>query len=248
MRTLLSATIGRMLLVSALSAIACAAQATVITFEDTEFNLASYSAPLIFSTGAVASNISQTLNGNPGSALETSLRASGPFQFSSGVVRNSFAYDPAAYGAVSTISVSIDRIASRTINGIADIVATYTLRPLILQGGKYFQAVSPPISGTDSNNENVWVTLSLVGLGADDFGLYDFATGGLDTSINPDFGESMTFGFISATFGTGGMVSTFATTGSDNWRVTLQTVPEPSTVALVALCLAGLTASLRRKR
>ncbi len=227
---------------------AVAAQAAVITFSDTEFNLANYSTPSIFSSGAVSSNIVQTSSGNPGNALETSLRATGPFQFTAGVVRNGFTYNPAQFGAVSTIDVSLDRIALRTINGVPDIVSTYTLRPLILQGGNFFQAVSPPIIGTNANNENVWATLSLANLTAIDFGLYDFATGILDTAIHPNFNDTMTLGFITAIFGDGASVTTAALTRNDNWQVTLTTVPEPSTVVLLTLGLAGLALARRRKQ
>lgn len=229
--------------VAMLAAVACAPANAGVVFSDSQFDLPNYTATA-YSSGAVATTITQTANGNPGSALQTSWTATGAFDLANGVLRSSFFYNPAISGAIASIDASIDRIGSRTINGAPVPFSTYSWRPLIFQNGNFYQAVSLPVNAI-SGGVNVWVTLQLNSLTAADFGLYDFSTGVLNSAINPDFNAGMTFGFISA-FSSGASGVTVAETRNDNWIVRVNTVSEPSSLItglclVVALCFGGRT-------
>ena len=109
-----------------------------------------------------------------------------------GFIQPSFTYDPTTLGPID----HIDSSASRYVNFLAPnfVVTANTWRPLILQGGSYYEAViaiTPPQQGVYQLGQGL-------NLHASDFGLFDFATGVLSPGINPNFsGGLMQFGFAS---------------------------------------------------
>lgn len=88
------------------------------------------------------------------------------------------------------------------------------------------------------------------GLDAQDFGLFDFATGVHDMGLNPDFaGSSMLFGFaVRALFtGVGATEQIVLDAYADNFLLQVnQTVPEPHAATLMLLALAALAGTRRR--
>lgn len=237
----------RRLLVAAGLAAAGMAQAAVV-FSDTSMNTALFSATPAYASAGVTLTTATV-----GGQLQT---RSGPmsgetgYAFMAGYLYGGFDWDPGSAGAITSIDFSIARAAAITVNGLDQPGITLTGRALIEQGGQYFMAVTPPVVPAAPP---ALTTIDALGLTQASFGLVDWTTGAIDTTVHPDFGGSlMHFGFAARLFISGNAATDLVSMSalSDDFSLTLATtaVPEPGTLALVALALLGAAAAGRRTR
>jgi len=234
------------LAVSAIAFAPVSSSASSITFTDSTFNSANYTESPTFTSNATLSSdfcASCGQGGVPG--LQVMLVSTGtaddPGLGSIAFINTTFSYDPAA-GAVLSIAASVNKILT---DSIINPGAGNTFRPTIEQGGNYYLAAipGPPIPpGSDTTG---WNTLSMSGLQASDFEEYDFATGSF-VDANPNFSSgAMLFG-LSQTFTNPGNFNATAIYDPLQITLTIASVPEPSTWAMLAIGFAGLSVFARR--
>lgn len=231
-----------------LAAAAAAAQADVV-FADGSMSTALFSATPAYTSPGVTLTTTTV-----GGQLQTStgpMTGQTSYAFMAGYLYGGFAYDPGSAGAITSIDFSIARGAAVTNNGLEPTGLTLTGRALIEQGGQYFMSVSP---GVVPAALPALTPIVSSGLTEASFGLVDWATGTIDTTLNPDFdGTPMHFGFAARLFITDIAASDLVTMAalSDAFSLTLTTapapVPEPGTLALAALALLGAAAAGRRR-
>ena len=155
-------------------------------------------------------------------------------------LRDGAIYDPSTQGAIDGIDFSWDVFVEHVAGG--GIV--------LRQGGVFYYSLKQQLS---SPFPMFWETVVGTGVGATGFlaceGLYGPICTGTGTG-NPDFSNSggpIEFGFFQAVSILGGSSTTSVTFTSriDNWSVTVNSVPEPGSTALV---LAGVLVSIRMGR
>ena len=141
-----------------------------------------------------------------------------------------------------SISASVDKILTDSIiNGGAG----NTFRPTIEQNGNYYLAAIAGPSIPDGSDTTGWNTLAASGLQASDFEEYDFTTGAF-VDANPNFSSgAMLFG-LSQTFTNPGNFNATAIYDPLQITLTIASVPEPSTWAMLAIGFAGLSVLARR--
>lgn len=141
-----------------------------------------------------------------------------------------FIYAPAVHGPVTSLDYSFDYKAFS-----APYVGAVGVNLVILQDGNYY--TRPSYAAVPGNP---WTHAAHTSLIASDFTLFG-GTG------NPDFsasGAPLTFGYFTGNGGSGIAAHLVATAGIDNFAVALNTVPEPSALAIAA----GLVPALVRRR
>jgi hypothetical protein len=219
-----------------------------VTYTDSTFATASY--PTVFTyidnitgTVSVTSGPAQcTSCGDPGNALEAIFNWGGAPEVNAtlvlGVINSAFTYDPSTQGALWNISTSIDASEANTMGYPPD--PYYFL--LIEQDSNYYYG----LVNFDSNQSGFQL-LSATGLVALNFAQFNPSTGVTTSSSNPNFnGDTMEFGLYmieGALFAP----ANSATLTYDNLTLQLNSVPEPSSLFLMAAALAGLTLLRRRK-
>jgi hypothetical protein len=234
------------LVIALCGAFIAAPAALAVQFADDTFNLSDYATPLLYVNSAgPATVVPQQIatGGNPGTALQTLYTfppLSAPLETFIGFIRPSFSYDPAISGPIKRIAVAADKFTTVNIS----TTPTTSIRPMILQNGQYFMSII-----TVSASQNTYLTLSNQNLGRADFTLFDFTTGTFDAAQHPDFtSSSMQFGFTSRFAIIGANIfDIHADLRFDNLIVEVVPVPEPATIALVAISGCGWI-SLRRRR
>jgi len=212
--------------------------AFAVQFADDTFDLTNYAPPLLYVNPAGPATVVPqqiTTGGNPGPALQILCDfplMSSPLETFIGFIRPSFSYDPALSGPIERLAISADKYT--TVNVPA--VPNTSLRPLILQNGKYYMSVISVFA-----LENTYQTISNPDLGPADFNLFDFATGTIDAAQHPNFtAGNMQFGFTSrsgANFSTG--VDIHADLRFDNLLIEVVPIPEPATISLIVLSTCG---------
>ncbi len=222
-----------------------------VTFTDSTFALANYNTVLAYSADSSNSYaISQCPScGNPGLALEIIMNepdgggATSPSLYI-GVINTTFAYDPATNGAITSISASIDK--NITDNAVGTLGNFF--RPIIEQDGNIYVyevgIAGPSLSAPGTTGYN---TLAGTDLTAAEFVEINTTTGAYGTA-NPNFdGDLMKFGFAQL-LGPTTVTGTVVTYYFDNLSIGLTTtVPEPATLSLLGLGLAGV-GFMRRRR
>lgn len=240
----------------ALSAMLMAAPAFASTsFSDTTFNssdyiLTSYAGP------SVTTSLAQSASGNPATALE------GTYTASSGngagvlftALNQNFVYDPTVRGTITSISASLDRFFSPTLDGIPIAVGSYSLRILAEQNGQIYQTVFT--FGPFNQLGGDWYTLATSNIQASDFKLFDPANFGAPGSLTGlDYaGSAITFGFAMRAAGavdSNGVPVDLPSAGTlraDNFSVAIASVPEPSAWLMMVFGLGLVGAAIRRPK
>ena len=219
--------------------------AQAVTFQDTTFNFGDYAASgftqnynngasTVFATG-------QTPNGNPGTAFESAISVSpGVLDVLVTAVNSTFVYNPSMSGAITSLDTSLDRYTA-----VASGSLTY--RILIAQDAKLYEYVAT----YPGQAAGVWASLTGNGLTANDFGLFSPTNlSGADLSMHPDFsasGSAINFGFAMRR-GPATVTDVYNDVlRADNFRVTVNAVPEPATWAMMIVGF-GMVGGLARRR
>jgi PEP-CTERM motif len=177
-------------------------------------------------TFSAAQNLS---GGNTGPYRETQLSYSSS---GNGISQGDFivqlmagaTYNPHTSGAITSLSFSLDSLIASSSGGTPPLIVGL----VILQNGSYWS------DNSLVNTAGSWVTTSEPTLVANDFQLI------VSTStIRPDFSTSgtlMSFGYITGSSYTSDVPAVLSLdTGADNFSVTVNGVPEPSSLVLLAL-------------
>jgi hypothetical protein len=196
-----------------------AASASAVTFIDSAFNLADYTESPLYASGMNVLYI-QNLTYGPCCALEI-VGASYNTVSSSALafINTNFSYDPAASGAITSLSASVDKdlVASALLTGFGN-----TFHPTIEQGGNFYVASipGPSLFGISTGYKE----LAASGLTAADFQEYDFSTHEF-VAGNPDFsGGLMEFG-LTQLFTINDAPGLSARALYNNLEITLNTTP-----------------------
>lgn len=221
--------------IAALLLLASGAQGNV-SYTDSTFAEGDWTVTVILYGAGGAADVSQnTSGGNPG-AYRSYVHTVTPTVASSAAVyvfsmRTGAVYDPAEDGAIASIAYSEDT-KTNSLGWGNQIGGAMALRQdaILYYGGYRIDAGS------------AWTTHSASSLTANDFI-------SLSGTSHPDFsseGSPIIFGFFRASSQPSGHNwITEVAGGTDNWQVTVTSVPEPTTMSLL---IVGLGALAWRKR
>ncbi|MBV9008819.1 MAG: hypothetical protein JO354_06595 [Verrucomicrobia bacterium] len=230
-----------------------AAHANTIVFSDDTFNLSQYSeTPIARSAPGGSVSYSQCPTcGNPGSALQVNSTAPGGGDaIGMGFINNSFSYDPATRGSITSINFAIDKNYMTQWPVSLSHHFSNAVLALIEQNGSYFIA---PVQGPHFNGGTTgYKTLSVSGLLATSFSEIDFATNKV-LPVHPNFsGADMLFGFASYDHGNKSFPNDLSFVSDfDNLNLTISaqakaTPDSANTAALLGLAVGVLSLVRRR--
>jgi hypothetical protein len=217
-----------------LTLLAADAQAAGVTYQDSTFNNANWTATKALDTtagnAATFSAGQVTTGGDPGAFREVTHNLD-PGRIVVAHLLAGTTYNPSTQGAISAVSFSDDLIGLNEGG-----VTGYTL--LLFQNGSYYGTGAGGVAGDDAIGQGTWQHFSHVGLTALNFANYSpLGTGGLF----PDFsstGAPIQIGYMSTNTESGGFGTT--TTGIDNFAVSITSVPEPCSAVLVIVACGTL--------
>lgn len=205
-----------------------------ITFSDSTFNNADWNVHAV-ATGAAATSVgTQTGGGNPGTGREVTNTLSQPallYAMHAYGTTAATTYQPAIDGAIGTVDYTIDAQWLAGIGGQGHGIALGALQGMNLYYGIY------SITGSSGT----WGTYANAGMTAADFVPFNGGPA-IDFSAS---GAPIRFGFVVGNSAPDQPY--FNTVIYDNFSVTIHTIPSPAAGTLLALSLAGLTTSRRRK-
>ncbi len=210
------------------------------TFTDTAFNLGDYTESLAYASDASLTFGQCATCGNTGTALSiTAIAPSGVGDTAIAFINAGFSYNPST-GAIASISASVDKNFSTSFT-VSDFGSAF--HPTIEQDGVYYVAsiAGPTLDGTTTG----YATIAQTGLTAADFQQFDFATGSFVPGAPNFSGDPMFFG-LTQIFGFQGDADFGAEADYDNFTLTINSVPEASTWALLALGLGAAGLAGRR--
>lgn len=241
---------------AAMAILLAAAPASAVTiFSDTTFNSSDYTLTS-YAGASVTTTLGQGSAGNPGTSLEGSYAAAGGN--AAGVLftalNQNFVYDPTVSGAITSLSASLDRFFSPTVDGLPIAVGSYSLRILAEQNGQIYQSIFT--FGPTNQLGGDWYTLATSNIQASDFKLFDPANFGSSGSLTGlDYaGSAITFGFAMRSAGAvdnNGVPVDLPSAGTlraDNFSLTISSVPEPSTWVIAVIGFGLVGAAMRRPK
>ncbi|MBL8227362.1 MAG: PEP-CTERM sorting domain-containing protein [Bryobacterales bacterium] len=201
-------------------------------FQDSVLSLGDYT---VFENTSpnLSQAFSNTAIGNPANGLRLAVRVPiGAHTSTYALMRGAFAYDPAALGAITGISASVDVRVDVLLGSL--FFSGWDL--WIQQGGNlYFHDIGAAAA------EGVFQSFPVNGLQAADFTLFDFSTGSVNAAAHPNFTQPMIFGFGSRdSYNVPDPVVERIDIYFDNLSITVSSVPEPSTFGLAGLALVAL--------
>ena len=228
--------------------------ASTVVFTDNTLNLANYTITnsLINNGGPITITPAQSGTvGNPAPGLQITFTSDGASALNASsfllFVNNTFTYNPATQGAITSLNFSNDRFVDG--GGLNALGLTTSSRFVIFQGGNlYYATILDPNGGHTFQS---WFTTSATGLLATDFSLFNPATQALNTSLHPDFsaaGGVASFGFANRlSVGTPTPFALNAVFDFDNVSVSVNPTPEPATWGLIVIGI-GFLAMLKNWR
>ena len=215
-------------------------QGETMTFSDGDFAEWSFG-ELSSSNSSATASVAET-SGNPLPSITVTTRT-GSIAWG-WAINEAAVWNPSIHGPISTISLDID------VKSITGWGQGQALRLVVEQEGRLYFGPDPGVSH-NTGSSSTWHTVSGGPLLAEDF-VHMTGPWSWDPGENPDFssgGAPLQFGFAAGNANSGTYTQLY-----DNWSMSLDVIPEPSTTMMmlgggvVALSACGLWPRGRRGR
>lgn len=234
-------------------ALPAAAGAVPTGFLDTTVAPGDYSGFTLHTDASVTLSTGATAAGNPGAALAIDYTNQGGavnLQSLVALVYGGFGWTPSTDGALASVAFTNDRWVDGGDPFIDANLVTFS-RPLVQQGGRWY--IAPLLDAVQQRR--TWFTTSDASLEATEFVAIDPLTGATDATQHPDFtatGDLLRFGVLNRfgrdSVGFPTMLNTRFVYDNIGFTMNLaQAVPEPAGVPLLAVAMAALALTRRRR-